>query len=103
MEKQFKSLESNLSKLLNEIVELKELFDSNFKKIDSNFQFINGQLAFLENDLKELNIKVGNLESIMSKRFYEVGGKIETLTEDIQKNSALTLYFEMYNNKHGLN
>lgn len=102
MEEQIKSLEENLTTLSKELVGLKELIATSFKKVDSNFTVITGKLNTLEKGLKDLNYKVDNLDGNTNKGFTDVGGKIESLTEEIQKISIVTQYDQMYVNQKGL-
>lgn len=102
MEEQIKSLENNINTLSKELVELKELIASSFKKVDSNFNIVTSKLSTLEKKVGELNYKIDNLDGNTNKGFNDVGGKIETLTEEIQKISEVTKYDEMYKNQKGL-
>jgi chromosome segregation ATPase len=69
MEEQIKSLEENLTTLSKELVGLKELIATSFKKVDSNFTVITGKLNTLEKGLKDLNYKVDNLEHTNQNNF----------------------------------
>ncbi len=102
MEAKINSLESNLVTLSKELVEFKELIAASFKKVDNNFTVMNQKLSILDRKANELNFKIDNLDGSTSKGFTEVGGKIETLTEEIQKISVVTQYDEMYRNQQGL-
>jgi predicted nucleic acid-binding Zn-ribbon protein len=103
MEEQIKGLENNIATISKELVELKELIASSFKKVDSNFTIVTGKLLVLERKVGELTYKIDNLDGSTSKGFNDVGGKIETLTEEIQKISVVTKYDEMFKNQKGLN
>ncbi len=102
MQVQIKNLESNLSILSRELVELKELIASSFTKVNNNFGLIDSRLSLLDRKVNELNFKMDNLDGNTTKGFTDVGGKIETLTEEIQKISIVTQYHEMYKNQQDL-
>jgi predicted nucleic acid-binding Zn-ribbon protein len=102
MDEKLANLEINLSTLSKEFLSLKEAIAAGFKKVDTNFASIGSRLASLEKQVKELNFKVANLDTNTSSGLNEVGTKIESLTEEINKISVVTKYDEMCKNQQGL-
>jgi hypothetical protein len=90
MDEQLKSLENNIITLSTEFVELKGLIAASFVKIDRNFTIVTSKLSPLERKLNDLTFTVNNLDGNTAKGFGEVGGKLDLLTEEIQKISLVT-------------
>jgi archaellum component FlaC len=102
MEERIKTLESNLSSVSQELIDLKNLIVASFKKVDANFGIIGKNLSAIEKKINELKFKVDSLDTTTSTGLNEVGTKIESLTEEITKIGAVTKYDEMFKNQKGL-
>jgi hypothetical protein len=96
-------VEKSLNLLSEELKAIRESVSAGFVKVNANFTVISNRLISLEKQVRELNFKVDNLDGSTSKGLSEVGNKIESLTDEISKISAVTKYDEEFKNLQGFN
>lgn len=102
MEQKIESLEKSVTAVTKELLELKELLGTGFKKVDSNFDSIKKEIDSLHIKVDVLNKKVDALEGSTTDGLEDVGLKLENLTEEITKISAVTNYDQEFRNMQGL-
>jgi|GEM_PF-3169389 len=98
MESSVEHLEKNLSILSKEIIDIKELIGTGFKKVGNNFDSIKKEIDSLHLKVDFLTKKVTLLEGNTTEGFGDVGLKLENLTDEISKIADVTNYGDLYDN-----
>ncbi|MEO8852843.1 MAG: hypothetical protein ABI359_03635 [Ginsengibacter sp.] len=102
MENKIEEVEKNISILSKELVEIKELIGTGFKKVSNNFDSIKKEIDSLRLEVSFLGKKIDLLKGETSNGLGEVGFKLENLTEEISKISIVTKYDEEYKNMRSI-
>lgn len=103
MEDKLAQLEQSVKALNTELKELGEAISQGFSKTNSNFDNVSKQLLNLRQQLDLANKSIDYLKGETSEGFNEVGVKLETLTDEINKIGKVTGYDGMLENLKGFN
>lgn len=110
MEKRIAQLENTVKALSGELSALKNLIVDSFTKVQSNFQSLSKQIDITNtkvdansHKIDNLTNKLAGLDNTTADGFQDVGIKLESLTEEIQKISVVTKYTEEFDNLKDLN
>ncbi|MEO7048979.1 MAG: hypothetical protein ABI091_26990 [Ferruginibacter sp.] len=98
MDYKIEEVEKNLSILSKELVEIKELIGTGFKKVSNNFDSIKKEIDSLHLEVAFISKKIDLLKGETHSGLGDVGIKLENLTEEISKISIVTKYDEEYRN-----
>lgn len=99
----FPNLEAKVSALHSELTTLKDLIATGFQKVDNNFNVFKQDMSGIHKKIDTLTKSVEALGNTTNEGLEDVGGKIESLTEEISKISAVTRYGDEYNNLKAVN
>lgn len=109
-EKRIETLETTVKALSGELSALKDLIVESFKKVENNFDVVGKKIDTTSKkvDLNSAKIealtnKLAGLDLTTTDGFQDVGIKLESLTEEIQKISVVTKYTEEWDNLKGMN
>ncbi len=110
MSDKIESLENIVKHITEELTSLRHTIGDGLKKVESNFDVLvkkvdgtNKKVDINSNKIDLLSNKLDGLDTSTTDGLSEVGVKLESLTEEIQKISVVTKYTEEYDNLKGLN
>lgn len=98
MNQKIETLESSVSSITKELLELKDLISKGFIKVDINFNSIKKEIDTLHGKVDSLNMKVDKLKGNTTDGFSDVGLKLENLSDEISKINTVTNYDKQFIN-----